>query len=411
MLKNYEKYLLLLICLSYNFQMKPALMQQEKPSFLQTYRLPSIIGASSALAGAGYALRESDHFAPGLMWGGGTLVTTLLAKKLWDVSKQRSVANWEKSYKPIVAGALGGWGLGFVLAKIVQNRGWNPYILAAIAGAGASSFCNFKVRQMLEDVVDSNLVQSKPEIPIKVDQDQESKKVFVAGLPEDEPENMMDIDHWRRQARSTLFSILSDEQKEMLDRAYNIEQIREIIVSPELVQKVEIVPESLRYWLIWASAFYKTVPDSGQWLAMVKHDIKKKRDYWFSGVKVRNSLNVQDQEVFDFLLQLEDVSVFNNVLEGLRSYDVQNFVNAIRVTPGFQQWLESRTSPQGIAQRREQELAKLTGFLSEEQREKRKLISRAFSQQQIDAIVSGTLDQDTKYVLEGTTFENWYKWV
>lgn len=396
--------------------MKPALMQGEKPSFFQTYRLPAVIGASSALAGAGYALHGSDHFAPGLMCAGATAVTALLAKKLWDVFKQEGNFNWEKSYRPLYVGALGSLGLGFVLAKIVQNRGWNPYILAAIAGVGAGSFCNFKVRQMLDigatrcasevnleedrvnSIVDNNqesvkllgngLLELTGDIGLKIKflqqqgliengiyeltdrelnvkfnqiiqpekfakiqkEHEEQKKAFIETMPDDTEENSLVVAFWRKEALKNLESVLDDEQKKMLARAYKIDLIKQIINAPDKVQKHDVVPESLKLWIIWASDFYKTVfaDEQQNWLQMIKKDIQEKRDYWLGTAKGGDYLNGQNQDVQDvlnFLSQMQDISVFNNVLESLSSYGVHDFVNAIRATDAFKQW----SLAQGIA--------------------------------------------------------------
>ncbi len=92
------------------------------------------MGTAAGLFGAGLSTGYSNPYITGTA---GAALTALLAKKAWDTV---SLPKIQRSYWPMALSTVGGISSGALLAKLLQNRGWNPYILAAVA-AGTGALC------------------------------------------------------------------------------------------------------------------------------------------------------------------------------------------------------------------------------------------------------------------------------
>lgn len=107
-------------------------------------------GAAAGVLGAGLALKYGNPYVTGTA---GATLATLLAKRAWDtVSLSQKYDNALGLLKTPAVSTLSGLLSGLVLAKIVQNRGWNPYILAA-AAAGTGALCGWGAQYGLGNVL------------------------------------------------------------------------------------------------------------------------------------------------------------------------------------------------------------------------------------------------------------------
>lgn len=194
-------------------------------------------------------------------------------------------------------------------------------MLVAIAGTGA--LCGIGAQYAMphamqpeqepsgKNVQNGNLIHQRVVNFVAVMLADGWKEPAIIAEQDDDPEK---VKEWRAKALEGLKKHLSESQEMLLKRTYHRQQIKNILLESEKANSYlsEFKPNSLQEWLMWASKYYKTVPEE-QLLAMIKEDLSKHEDWFKRG-------NNDFTDVFNFIMQLQDAQYLNKILGEVHEY-------------------------------------------------------------------------------------------
>lgn len=265
----------------------------EQYSMSNTYHWPVAThvgtGAAAGVLGAGLAFKQGNPYVTGVA---GATLATLLAKRAWDTYLLPKTTDNLRGLMATTAlsGLFGGLS-GLIVSKIVQNRGWNPYILAA-AAAGTGALCGWGVQY-------ERTFLGKNEQECLKDAEKE-KNDFIAIFSINKKYRNSNLSHWRR--RASELPLLTDDQKNLIKDAYTEEQLVQIIEDklPEETRK-ELQGLLSNYWFSWAKNILKSAIDEQEFKERLEQ-IRKKLYSYLLEKELR-----EEAEMLKYLSDNEDI--------------------------------------------------------------------------------------------------------
>lgn len=261
------------------------------------------MGTAAGLFGAGLSAGYGTPYVTGTA---GAALTALLAKRVWDTAW---LPEKQKHYMSMALGTIGGIGSGAILAKLLQNRGWNPYILAA-AAAGTGALCGLGAEYGRKYFWKTE-AEGREEILRNAEKE---KREFIAGFSW--RHRNLNLSHWRMRAKN--LPLLTDYQRDLIENAYSEDQLVQIVQNrlPENIAN-ELLGKSQDSWFSWVKHILKS-PIDEQEREKRLNQVKDK----LYGHLIDANLQ-QEAEMLKYLADGRDISKLVN--------EMSNFNDFIRV--------------------------------------------------------------------------------